>query len=68
MRITPERPVYIHSWGSVVGKKEHEGPLGELFDGWDSTDFFGSGYGMAEKFVGAGGCVVSVKSELGNIV
>ena len=41
MRITPVRPVYIHSWGSVVGKKEHKGPLGELFDGWDSTDFFG---------------------------
>lgn len=41
MCIIPAKPVYIHSWGSVVGKKEYEGPLGELFDGHDSTDFFG---------------------------
>lgn len=42
MQIRPARPVYIYSWGSVVGKKEHEGPLGELFDGYDSTDLFGT--------------------------
>jgi len=41
MCIIPAKPVYIHSWGSVVGRKEHEGPLGELFDGYDETDFFG---------------------------
>ena len=41
MCIRPARPVYIHSWGTVVGKKEHDGPLGDLFDGYDETDFFG---------------------------
>lgn len=41
MRLRPVRNVYIQSWGTVVGKKEHEGPLGDLFDGWDATDFFG---------------------------
>ena len=41
MCIIPAKPVYICSWGSVVGRKEHEGPLGELFDGYDETDFFG---------------------------
>ncbi len=41
MCIRPGRPVYIQSWGSVVGKKEHDGPLGALFDGWDETDLFG---------------------------
>ena len=41
MCIRPARPVYIRSWGSVVGKKEYDGPLGELFDGYDETDFFG---------------------------
>ena len=41
MRITQDKTVYIHSWGSVVGKKEYDGPLGSLFDGYDSTDFFG---------------------------
>ena len=32
---------YIVSSGSVVGKKEFEGPLGECFDLHDSTDRFG---------------------------
>ena len=41
MHIRPARPVYIHSWGSVVGRKEHDGPLGDLFDGYDETDYFG---------------------------
>lgn len=40
--LRPGRGVYIQSWGTVVGKKEHEGPLGNLFDGWDETDFFGT--------------------------
>ncbi len=31
----------IVSAASVVGKKEHEGPLGELFDLFDTTDRFG---------------------------
>jgi len=39
--LRPARPVYIHSCGSVVGKKEHRGPLGPLFDRYDETDFFG---------------------------
>ena len=41
MNFKPSRPVYIRSWGSVVGKKEYEGPLGELFDCHDSKDTFG---------------------------
>ncbi len=38
---TPTRPVYIRSWGTVVGKKEVNGPLGKLFDNHDTTDLFG---------------------------
>lgn len=41
MCMRPGRPVYIQSWGTVVGKKEREGPLGTLFDHWDGTDLFG---------------------------
>ena len=32
---------YIMSSASVVGKKESEGPLGELFDTFDETTLFG---------------------------
>lgn len=32
---------YIMSSASVVGKKENEGPLGELFDTFDATNLFG---------------------------
>lgn len=32
---------YIMSSASVVGKKESEGPLGELFDTFDATNLFG---------------------------
>lgn len=32
---------YIMSSASVVGKKESEGPLGELFDTFDETNLFG---------------------------
>ena len=32
---------YIMSGASVVGKKESEGPLGELFDTFDETNLFG---------------------------
>lgn len=27
-----ERPIYIAGWGNIVGQKEGEGPLGNLFD------------------------------------
>ncbi len=37
----PARPVYIRSWGTVVGKKETAGPLGSYFDLHDTTDLFG---------------------------
>ena len=33
---------YIMSSASVVGKKESEGPLGELFDTFDETNLFGN--------------------------
>lgn len=36
-----KRPPRIISYASVVGKKEHEGPLGEEFDTWTSDSFFG---------------------------
>lgn len=36
-----DRAPYIVSSGSIVGKKESEGPLGELFDEADKTDLFG---------------------------
>lgn len=41
MGIRPGRPVYLTSWGTVVGKKEKDGPLGTLFDYADTTDLFG---------------------------
>ena len=34
-------PVSIISAASVVGKREHEGPMGEVFDEYDETDRFG---------------------------
>ena len=34
-------PVYLQSWASAVGKEEHKGPLGGLFDFHDPTDLFG---------------------------
>ena len=37
----PESPVYILSSASVVGPKEGEGPLGELFDMVGEDDLFG---------------------------
>ena len=39
--IAYEKPPFIVSSSSVVGKKESEGPLGELFDQMDKTDLFG---------------------------
>ncbi|MGN1129641.1 MAG: stage V sporulation protein AD [Candidatus Flemingiibacterium sp.] len=34
-------PPSIAATGNIVGKKEHEGPLGKYFDGFDETDTFG---------------------------
>lgn len=34
-------PVFISSSAAVVGNREHNGPLGELFDFWDGDDKFG---------------------------
>lgn len=34
------RPSFV-GWGSVVGKKEHEGPLGQEFDAFDCDNRFG---------------------------
>ena len=48
--IAYENPPFIVSSGSVVGKKESEGPLGELFDQMDETDLFGEETGeLAES-------------------
>lgn len=38
--IPPEAPAILGS-AAVVGKREHEGPLGDLFDFHDDTDRFG---------------------------
>lgn len=41
---------YIMSSASVVGKKESEGPLGELFDTFDATKpFWGGDLGNWQK-------------------
>ena len=37
----PEKPVYIISGGSIVGTKEGQGPLGDLFDMVGEDDMFG---------------------------
>ena len=37
----PENPVYIISGGSIVGTKEGQGPLGDLFDMVGEDDMFG---------------------------
>ncbi|MBQ7160493.1 MAG: stage V sporulation protein AD [Clostridia bacterium] len=39
--ITLKKPVRIISSASVVGRHEHAGPLGGLFDFWDADDAFG---------------------------
>ena len=39
--IALRKPVFISSAASVVGRREHEGPLGALFDFWDRDDRFG---------------------------
>ncbi len=36
------RPVYIREWASAVGKKEGEGPLGQLFDFVGGDDLLGN--------------------------
>ena len=41
--ISLSRPVFIQSCASVVGKKEGEGPLGNLFDLVCEEPMFGSG-------------------------
>ncbi len=33
--------VTIHSGGTIVGKKEHEGPIGQYFDKFDDDYYFG---------------------------
>lgn len=36
------KPVYIREWASAVGKKEGEGPLGQLFDFVSGDDLLGN--------------------------
>ena len=36
-----EKPVYVESWASVVGKKEGEGPLAPFFDEIETDDQLG---------------------------
>lgn len=37
------KPIYIQCSASIVGKKEGQGPLGELFDKVSTDDMFGAG-------------------------
>lgn len=46
--MVPEEPVYIQGWGSVVGKKEGEGPMGACFDEIEEDPVLG-----AENWEGA---------------
>ena len=39
--IRMEKPVYVESWASVVGKKEGEGPLAPFFDEIETDDQLG---------------------------
>ena len=60
--IAYETPPYIVSSGSVVGKKESEGPLGELFDQMDETDLFGEEtWELAESQMQHKACLVALE-------
>ena len=44
------RNIYLESWATVVGRKEHAGPLGEKFDYYFSDNLFGQdSWEMAEQ-------------------
>ena len=46
-----EQPPIIKSYASIVGKKEHEGPIGHEFDKYIIDSFFGEkSFEKAEKF------------------
>jgi stage V sporulation protein AD len=47
-----DKSIYIHSWASIVGKKEHDGPLGECFDEFSDDEFFGQeSFEKAESYL-----------------
>lgn len=61
-----ENAPYLISSGSIVGKKEADGPLGALFDQIDKTDLFGeSTWEAAEGKMQKEACLIALgKAEL----
>ena len=60
--ISFDRPPYIVSSGSIVGKKESEGPLGNFFDAHDETDLFGEQtWELAESQMQHRACLIALK-------
>ncbi len=61
-----ENAPYLISSGSIVGKKEADGPLGALFDRIDKTDLFGeSTWEAAEGKMQKEACLIALgKAEL----
>ena len=56
-----ENAPYIVSSGSVVGKKESQGPLGYLFDEKDETDLFGeTTWELAESKMQHKACLIAL--------
>lgn len=56
-----EQAPYIVSSGSIVGKKESEGPLGSLFDQMDETNLFGeSTWEAAEGTMQKKACLIAL--------
>lgn len=56
-----EKAPYVISSGSIVGKKESEGPLGELFDKVDHTDLFGENtWEAAESQMQKEACLIAL--------
>ena len=56
-----EKAPYVISSGSIVGKKESEGPLSELFDKVDHTDLFGENtWEAAESQMQKEACLIAL--------
>ncbi len=62
-----DKAPYLISSGSIVGKKESEGPLGTLFDKHDKTDLFGENtWEAAESTMQKEACLIALgKANLG---
>ncbi len=60
-----DRPPFILSSGTVVGKTESEGPLRELFDEYDKTDLFGEKtWELAESKMQHRACLIALAKAM----